>query len=886
MAKVTQRSFSGGEWSPSLYPRADVAKYQTAARTLRNMITLRGGGAVNRPGTTWCGPAYYTNKTVRMVDFVESSTSAYIVIFSDLKVHFMKNGSYVFDNTKLLSGATQANPGVFTTSAVHGFLVGDLIRFHLVGGMTQLNFRYFKVKTVPTTSTFTLYYMDGSTVVDTSAFGAWTSGGVVKRVFNITTNYVEADLPTIKFFQNSSQLISVHPNYAPSKLTKISTADDSWLGAGLSLAPVVNAPTAVGVTPTAGPASTGFWAVTAVDNITGEESLPVYKSESVTPATPGTGASAVTISWTAPAVGTIAYYNVYRAFPYGIAGQGFYGLIGATTTTTFVDTISPTSTDVSISPPVRRFTTGTFGTDGSDLSNTFTSNPLSAINFQQRLLFGGTVLSPDTVFCSETGHPFNFNRSYPINDGSAFSFKMIGKQLNKVKDFVDIGNLIVFTETGEHVVDTEVLTPSTVAIKQISSSGISNLRPLLVTASIIFIQNRGSVPRELVFNSATRQAEPIDLSTYATHLFDGYTIVDWALQKVPNHIIWAVRSDGVLLGLTYNKEQEIMAWHHHDTDGTVENVMVIPEGIEDRVYITVKRTVGSATVRYIEALNTHLITDVEDAKFSDASLMYQIPSSSDSMTFTEFSGGGWLYTSAVTLTVGAAYFTSTAVDVGNEIHLTGSDGTVIRFLITDYVSSTVVIGKPDKTIPTTMRSVVIADWSYATKTIPYLWHLEGKQVSVLGDGFVVASPNNAAYTAITVTNGQITLPEAYSKVQVGLPYISDLETLDIDGAGPTMADRKKNISKVTVHVEKTRGLWVGAEPPTDDDDDPLEGLTEIKARDMEGYDEAVDLTDGTMEVIIRSEWNSNGRIFIRQVDPLPMSILAVTPTGYIPQGGT
>lgn len=87
---------------------------------------------------------------------------------------------------------------------------------------------------------------------------------------------------------------------------------------------------------------------------------------------------------------------------------------------------------------------------------------------------------------------------------------------------------------------------------------------------------------------------------------------------------------------------------------------------------------------------------------------------------------------------------------------------------------------------------------------------------------------------------------------------------------------------MTVFCEKSRGIWVGATPPTSDATDPLEGLYEAKIRNSEDYDSPVDLLTGTVQVNLRSEWNSNGRVFLRQVDPVPLTILAVMPAGEIP----
>jgi hypothetical protein len=173
-----------------------------------------------------------------------------------------------------------------------------------------------------------------------------------------------------------------------------------------------------------------------------------------------------------------------------------------------------------------------------------------------------------------------------------------------------------------------------------------------------------------------------------------------------------------------------------------------------------------------------------------------------------------------------------------------------------------------------------------------LWHLEGEAVSVFGDGMTVASPNNEpAADNVVVTDGVITLDQCFAVIQVGLPYISDLETLDIDTVqGETLADKKKALGKVTLQVEKTAGLFVGGtcpeENPENTDDDPLYGLTEIKPDDDDGEEDGPsELRTGKIDIVIETEWNSTGRVFIRQVDPVPMSVLAVSPAGWIPFKG-
>jgi len=236
----------------------------------------------------------------------------------------------------------------------------------------------------------------------------------------------------------------------------------------------------------------------------------------------------------------------------------------------------------------------------------------------------------------------------------------------------------------------------------------------------------------------------------------------------------------------------------------------------------------------------------------------------------------WTFDEPLKLTASTAQFT--ASDVGNAVHLTGSDGTIIRAAITTYTSTTVVIVYPNKTVPAVMRNTAMTTWAKAVDEVGGLWHLEGKQVGVFADGFVVANPNNASYETLTVANGAITLAEPYTVIHVGLPFTSDLETLNIDSdSGQSFADKQKQVSRLTIFVEKSRGLFAGPDSSH---------LTEYKAASNKTPDLPVALTTGLISMNIKAEWNSSGSVFIRQTDPLPLSILSIIPSGFIPQNLT
>ena len=150
----------------------------------------------------------------------------------------------------------------------------------------------------------------------------------------------------------------------------------------------------------------------------------------------------------------------------------------------------------------------------------------------------------------------------------------------------------------------------------------------------------------------------------------------------------------------------------------------------------------------------------------------------------------------------------------------------------------------------------------ATQTLGGLWHLEGRTVVALANGNVVRD--------LTVTNGQVTFDFDVTTAHVGLPYVSDVQTLPIDlgSREGTVQGRKKRLSRVVLRVEQTRGLFVGP-------DEAL--LTEHKQRDTEALGDPIQPVTGDIEIPILPQWDTEGDLWIRQSDPLPMTLLAAMP---------
>ena len=247
-----------------------------------------------------------------------------------------------------------------------------------------------------------------------------------------------------------------------------------------------------------------------------------------------------------------------------------------------------------------------------------------------------------------------------------------------------------------------------------------------------------------------------------------------AYSKAPQPIVWMVSSVGMLLGLTYVPEQQIGAWHQHDTDGTFESCAVVAEGSEDVLYCIVRRTINGSSKRYVERMASRQFVDAEDAFFVDSGLTYSGP---------------------------------------------------------------------------------------AVTTISGLGHLEGMTVSILADGAV--RPQRV------VTSGSIDLDNEGSVVHVGLPITADLQTLPVamaidNGYGQ---GRFKNVNKAWLRVFRSSGIFVG--PDSDK-------LTEAKQRTTEPYGSPPALKSEEIQVMLTPSWADSGQVFVRQSDPLPLTVVSMT----------
>lgn len=136
-----------------------------------------------------------------------------------------------------------------------------------------------------------------------------------------------------------------------------------------------------------------------------------------------------------------------------------------------------------------------------------------------------------------------------------------------------------------------------------------------------------------------------------------------------------------------------------------------------------------------------------------------------------------------------------------------------------------------------------------------------------GSGNGKDNPHSSAYARETAS--AVTLESPGAVVHIGIPITAEFETLDINIDGQeTLLDKKLLISAVTLVVNASRGIWAST---------PGGKWYEYPQREFEFYDEPVTDATGKVEVKLDSNWDKNGRVKIRQTDPLPLSVLAVIP---------
>jgi len=888
MANSTiQPSFTSGEIAPSLWGRVDISRYYTGLKTCKNFIVRQFGGVSNRPGTKYVGDSINHNVVHRLIPFQFSTEQTYALVFGDQKFRIIKDGGLV---VYPVGHPDEGNIVEITTPFLEADLF-DLVYSQSADVLTVSNTKYPSQQITRTDHhlwTVAAYESTNGPFQDINIDSAKTviSSGVsgVVTITSVADIFTADMVGELFYIEQSASSIA---NIKRWEVGKAVTVNDIRK-AGSAYYQAVTSGTTGTVRPSTleGVESDGDPGVTwnylhsgfGIVKITGFTSTKIVIGtvQSRLPDSIVTATSAKTITNAigfdpdlSPATGdeyihiTCNTHGFITGDSVTIAGVAGMTSINGVRQVTVIDAntfridIEANAAYVSGGTATKTLTATATYKWAKAAYGVAQGYPAANSYYQQRKLFGGSTNEPQKWRASKTAGYIDFGTSVPILDDDAITHEIAAREVNAIQHFVELNSLVILTTNGPWIVKggtNDVITPAAVSVKrQRGSSGASKVTPLVIGTQAIYVQSKGNQVRSLGYNFANDAFDGADLTMYSNHLFKGRQVIDWCYQQVPFSCVWVVLDNGVLLGLTFMPEQEVIGWHQHNTDGFYESVCSISEGNEDAVYTIVRRTIGGVTKRYIERLASRTFDTISDAIFLDSCLSYD---GRQSGTITITGGVSWV-DETCTATSSTAVFV--AGDVGNEIHLVDSLNKVYRLRITAFTSSTVVSVLLLSTLAVEFRAVA-STWGLAKDVFAGLGHLEGKAVKALADGRVV--------TDLTVTGGSVALDYASVVVHVGLSYNCDIETLSLNVSGSNLLDKNKNIARVKVMCDESVGLMAGPD---------ASHLDLYKQRSLENYDQAIQPETAIADILITSTWGTGGNVFIRQSNPLPLTVLAIMP---------
>lgn len=570
-------NFSSGEASSKLRGRADTVPYNTAAETLENVLATKYGSVFRTPGTRYVAQSKDSSTAKRLIPFIFSTGDSYMLEFGNLYIRFYQTGGSIVEASKTITGITQANPGVVSSTA-HSYSNGDYVDISGVVGMTEVNGKRFIVAN-KNTNDYELTDEDGNNV-DTTSYTAYSSGGISEKVYEIVSIFETSDLPNLKFTQQADVMYISSSDKPLQKLSRLGST--SWTISGITY-----------------------------DTIAYPPFLPVnVTSTTITPsATTGTG---ITLTASA-ALFNANHVDSYWKITHG-ATTGYVKVTGYSSSTSVTANVVVTLGGTSASSV---WYEGAW----SDSQG----HPIDVKFFRNRLIAMGTTSKPLTIWASVLEEYENFNTqvgaSLASSDG--YSFTLSSAQIDRILWGYPSNILTLGTAGGPFTVDVDSALDISQALQQ-NENGASDVDPIRIGPFVYYVERSGEVMGEFAFNFDFESYQTNDITYLNDHILDS-GVKEMALQRYPEQILWCVLNDGGMATLTREIEQNVKAWTRQELTGTdvaVENVAVIPNGATDQVWVIVKRTINSVTRRYVEYFETTEPTDQEDEFYVQSGLTY------------------------------------------------------------------------------------------------------------------------------------------------------------------------------------------------------------------------------------------------------------------------
>ena len=887
MSRVTaiQTNFTAGQLSPRLFGRVDLNKYANGAEELTNLVVLPHGGVSRRPGTKFINETKTSSAKSRLIPFRFNTEQAYCLEAGNQYFRFFKDQGSILEANKTISAITKANPGVVTATS-HGFSDNDVVFISSVVGMTEVNGKYFKVAN-KTTNTFELTDIDG-TNVNTSSFTTYSSAGTAARVYEIATPFETAKLFELQYAQTADVMYIAHPSYAPRKLSRTGHTNFTLSEVTFEDGPYLeDNVTTTTLTPSA---VTGTGITIAASAVTGINGGSGFLSTDVGRLIRIGHQAAEWAASTSFSVGDVRRNsgNVYEctkagtsASSGGPSGEG-ENIVDNGVTWKFLDdggvvygnaTITGINSTTNVDADVNKNFGGTSAETHWRLGafSGTTGYPSAVAFFEQRLFFGGTTEQPQTIFGSRSGEFENFAPS--SLDTGAIVNTIATDEVNSIRWLSAGAVMAVGTAGGEFTLTSstqqEGVTPSNVRVVRQGTRGCHTTRPIRIDSRVLFIQFHQRKLRELSFDLATDSFVSPDLTILAENV-TGEGLVEMSFQQEPDSIVWAVRDDGRLAGLTYLRDQEVVAWHEHVIGGNISKsfnsassvgsnqITISSHGYASGDAVTYDANGGEVvggltdgTEYFVHVVDSNTI---KLAETKDQALIQAI------ITLADASSASTQY-----LRQNAKVESITVIPGNNQDELWITVQRTVNGTTRRYVE--VLSNKFDPLRGSNKINCIFADSaltydSTAASTISGLDHLESETVSVLGDGSV--------YSNQAVTSGAISsLSPTVTKATIGLPYTSTVKTLRPEQGGDdgSAQGRTKRVFETTFRFLDTLGAEFAPNGGSFDEVQFRAGSTPM--------DISPPLFTGDKTVQFHGSWETEGQVSVRQAQPLPFELSSI-----------
>jgi len=248
--------------------------------------------------------------------------------------------------------------------------------------------------------------------------------------------------------------------------------------------------------------------------------------------------------------------------------------------------------------------------------------PTAVAFYEGRLWWAGK----NGIYGSVSDDFYNYNPD-TLGDSGPINRTVGSGPVDDINWLLPLQRLIIGAEGAEHSVRAtsfdEVLTPSNFNIKDASTQGSSSAIAVKIDSRGVFVQRGGTRLFELSFNSEVGDYGSVEDTLVVPDIGEP-EMTHVAVQRLPDTRVHCVRSDGVVAVLIHNHVENVLCWVTVETDGMVEDAVVLPGDVEDNVYYVVKRTINGVTKRYLErwALESEARGETL-TKTSDSYLVYE-----------------------------------------------------------------------------------------------------------------------------------------------------------------------------------------------------------------------------------------------------------------------